>query len=104
MQTRALGRSGLQIVPLVFGGNVFGWTVDEQTSFALLDAWVERGFDAIDTANVYSAWVPGHKGGESETILGRWLKASGKRDRVKIFSKVGMGMPDGARDSARRTS
>ena len=97
MQTRALGKSGLEIVPVVFGGNVFGWTVDEKTSFGLLDAWVDRGFDAIDTANVYSAWVPGHKGGESETIIGKWLKQSGKRDKVKVFTKVGMQMPDGGK-------
>ncbi len=97
MQTRALGKSGLSIVPVVFGGNVFGWTADEPTSHRLLDAWVDRGFDAIDTANVYSAWVPGHKGGESETIIGNWLKRSGKRDKVKILTKVGMQMPDGGK-------
>lgn len=97
MQMRALGASGLEIVPVVFGGNVFGWTVEEKTSFELLDAWVDRGFDAIDTADVYSAWVPGHKGGESETIVGNWLGKSGKRDKVKIFTKVGMGMPDGGK-------
>ena len=97
MQTRALGKSGLEIVPIVFGGNVFGWTVDEAASFRLLDAWVDRGLDAIDTANVYSAWVPGHKGGESEAIIGNWLAKSGKRDKVKIFTKVGMGMPDGGK-------
>ena len=97
MQMRALGASGLEIVPVVFGGNVFGWTVEEKTSFELLDAWVDRGFDAIDTADVYSAWVPGHKGGESETIVGHWLEKSGKRDKVKIFTKVGMGMPDGGK-------
>lgn len=95
MQTRQLGSSNLEIVPLVFGGNVFGWTADEATSFRLLDAFVDHGCNAIDTANVYSAWVPGHQGGESETIIGKWLKRSGKRDKVKIFTKVGMKMPDG---------
>ncbi|MGF7148678.1 aryl-alcohol dehydrogenase-like predicted oxidoreductase [Sphingomonas zeicaulis] len=93
MQKRALGRTGLSIAPLVFGGNVFGWTVDEAQSFALLDAFVDHGFDAIDTADVYSGWVPGNKGGESETIIGKWLKARpGMRDRVTIFTKVGMDM------------
>ena len=99
MQTRALGTSGLTIVPLVFGGNVFGWTADEATSFDLLDAFVDHGFDAIDTANVYSTWVPGHQGGESETIIGKWLtmnSKAGKRDRVMIASKVGFKMGDGS--------
>lgn len=95
MQTRQLGSSNLEIVPLVFGGNVFGWTADEATSFRLLDAFVDHDCNAIDTANVYSAWVPGHKGGESETIIGKWLKHSGKRDKVKLFTKVGMKMPEG---------
>ena len=96
MEMRALGRSGLKIAPLVFGGNVFGWTADEATSFALLDAFVDAGFNAIDTADVYSRWVPGHEGGESEAIIGRWLKANpGKRDKVVIFTKVGMDLgPD----------
>ena len=97
MEKRKLGRTGLEIVPLVFGGNVFGWTADEATSFALLDAWVERGFNAVDTANVYSAWVPGHQGGESETILGKWFARSGKRDKVLLATKVGMAMPDGGK-------
>jgi len=89
MQTRELGRSGLQVSPLCFGGNVFGWTADERTSFSLLDAWVDAGFNFIDTADVYSIWAPGHAGGESETIIGKWLKASGKRSRVVIATKVG---------------
>jgi len=90
MQKRALGSTGLNIAPLVFGGNVFGWTIDEPASFAVLDAFVEHGFDAIDTADVYSAWVPGNKGGESETIIGNWLRARpGMRDKVKLFTKVG---------------
>jgi len=93
MQKRKLGNSGLQIAPLMFGGNVFGWTVDEAMSFKLLDAFVAAGFDAIDTADVYSKWVPGHKGGESEIIIGKWLKARGNRSKVIIASKVGMEMP-----------
>ena len=96
MQKRALGKSGLEIVPLVFGGNVFGWTADEATSFRLLDAFVDRGFDAVDTANVYSAWVPGHQGGESETILGKWFAHSGKRNKVVLATKVGFKMGDGS--------
>ncbi len=98
MQKRKLGGSGLEIVPLMFGGNVFGWTADEATSFDLLDAFTDRGFDAIDTANVYSVWIPGHVGGESETILGRWFAKSGnsgKRDKVMLASKVGFKMGDG---------
>ena len=96
MQTRPLGQSGLDIVPLVFGGNVFGWTVDEATSFALLDALVDAGINAIDTADVYSVWVDGHTGGESETIIGKWLAANpAKRDKVLILTKVGAPMrPD----------
>ncbi|MCL1074881.1 aldo/keto reductase [Shewanella dokdonensis] len=96
METTALGTTDFNIVPLVFGGNVFGWTLDEKTSFAILDAFVDAGFDAIDTADVYSAWAPNNKGGESETIIGRWLKARpGMRDKVKLFTKVGsdMGQP-----------
>lgn len=95
---RKLGDSGLDISPLVFGGNVFGWTADEATSFALLDAFVEAGFDAIDTADAYSRWVPGHSGGESETIIGKWLKARGRRDDVKILTKVGSDMGQGHND------
>jgi aryl-alcohol dehydrogenase-like predicted oxidoreductase len=88
MQLRPLGRSPLAIAPLAFGGNVFGWNVDEKRSFDLLDAFVDAGFNMIDTADVYSAWAPGNRGGESETIIGRWLKASGKRERVVIATKV----------------
>ena len=87
-QYRELGRSGLQVGPIAFGGNVFGWSADEKTSFALLDAFVEAGFNLIDTADVYPAWVPGNRGGESETIIGRWLQRSGKRDQVVIATKV----------------
>lgn len=87
---RPLGRTGLQIAPIVFGGNVFGWTLDEAASFSVLDAFVEHGFDTLDTADVYSRWVPGNQGGESETVIGRWLKARPSvRDRVRIFTKVG---------------
>jgi aryl-alcohol dehydrogenase-like predicted oxidoreductase len=88
MQLRPLGRSPLAIAPLAFGGNVFGWSADEKRSFELLDAFVDAGFNLIDTADVYPAWVPGNRGGESETIIGRWLKASGKRDKVLIATKV----------------
>lgn len=90
MERRPLGRSGIEIAPLVFGGNVFGWTVDEATSFALLDRFVEDGFNGIDTADSYSAWVPGNQGGESETIIGKWLRQRGRRDDVVVISKVGM--------------
>ncbi|APG83083.1 aldo/keto reductase [Sinorhizobium americanum] len=90
MEMRRLGRTGLSIAPLVFGGNVFGWTADEKTSFALLDAFFDGGFNAVDTADVYSSWVPGNRGGESETIIGKWLKQSGRpRDRAVIVTKVG---------------
>ena len=92
---RKLGNSGLEIAPIVFGGNVFGWTADEATSFQLLDAFVAAGFNAVDTADVYSKWVPGHKGGESETIIGKWLKRSEKRQRVIIATKVGSEMGPG---------
>ena len=95
MNKRALGRSGLQVSPLCFGGNVFGWTVDEATSFKLLDAWVDAGMNFIDTADVYSRWVPGHTGGESETVVGKWLKKTGKRSRVVIATKVGKDMGEG---------
>ena len=90
MKKRPLGRTGLTISPLVFGGNVFGWTADEARSFALLDRFVERGFNAIDTADVYSAWGPGLSGGESETVIGNWLARRGRRDDVVLMTKVGM--------------
>lgn len=86
---RPLGKSSLSIAPLAFGGNVFGWSADEARSFALLDAFVDAGFNLVDTADVYSAWVPGNRGGESETLIGKWFKRSGKRDRVVIATKVG---------------
>jgi aryl-alcohol dehydrogenase-like predicted oxidoreductase len=103
MQHRPLGNTGLQIAPLVFGGNVFGWTVDEKRSFELLDAFVDAGFNAIDTADVYSRWVPGHVGGESEAILGRWLAAKpARRDQVLIFTKGGSDMGDGRKGLGKR--
>lgn len=90
MDFRRLGKTDLKIAPIVFGGNVFGWTIDEKTSFSILDAFVDYGFNAIDTADVYSLWSPGNTGGESETIIGNWLKANpNKRDQVLIFTKVG---------------
>jgi aryl-alcohol dehydrogenase-like predicted oxidoreductase len=89
MKLRQLGRSPLQVAPLAFGGNVFGWSVEEARSFDLLDAFVDHGFNLIDTADVYEAWVPGNEGGESETIIGNWLARSGKRDQVVIATKVG---------------
>ena len=90
VQQRRLGSSDLKIAPLVLGGNVFGWTADESAGFAVLDAFVDGGGTMIDTADVYSAWVDGHQGGESETMIGRWLKNSGRRDDVLIATKVGM--------------
>jgi aryl-alcohol dehydrogenase-like predicted oxidoreductase len=100
MEKRRLGRSGLEIAPLMLGGNVLGWTADDATSFTLLDRFVDVGLNAIDTADTYSAWVPGHKGGESETVIGTWLKARGGRDKVVIATKVGWDAPQGglARD------
>ncbi|MDP4074173.1 aldo/keto reductase [Acidovorax sp. A1169] len=95
MNLRPLGRSGLQVSPLCFGGNVFGWTADEATSFRLLDAWVDAGFNFVDTADVYSRWAPGHTGGESEAVIGRWLKQNGKRNRIVLATKVGKDMGDG---------
>ncbi|HEX3439662.1 MAG TPA: aldo/keto reductase [Pseudolabrys sp.] len=95
MQLRQLGHSDLRVAPLMFGGNVFGWTADEKTSFAILDAFVDAGFNGIDTADSYSRWAPGHRGGESETIIGNWLKTSGKRGKVVIATKVGADMGEG---------
>ncbi len=92
MNKRKLGNSGLEIAPLVFGGNVFGWTVDDEMGFRLLDSFIAAGFNAIDTADVYSRWVPGHTGGESETFLGKWLKRNGNREKVIIATKVGIEM------------
>ena len=97
MQMRTLGSSGMQTAPLVFGGNVFGWTVDERGSHALLDAFVGAGFNLVDTADVYSKWAPGHAGGESETIIGRWLAKRGRRDDVLIATKLGKPMGESQR-------
>ncbi len=102
MQHRELGRSGLNVAPLAFGGNVFGWSADEATSFSLLDAFVDAGFNLVDTADVYSRWAPGHSGGESETVIGKWLKKSGRRDAVVIATKVGMDMGGDNKGLSRR--
>src|SRR5579871_3930049 len=101
MQKRKLGKTGLEIAPLVFGGNVFGWTTDPATSFQLLDAFAAAGFNAIDTADVYSKWVPGHKGGESEIILGDWMKRSGNRAKIVVATKVGMDMGEAGKGLSR---
>jgi aryl-alcohol dehydrogenase-like predicted oxidoreductase len=95
MHKRQLGRSGLKVAPLVFGGNVFGWTIDEATSFQLLDAFVASGFNCIDTADVYSRWAAGNQGGESEAIIGKWMKQRGNRDKVVVATKVGSDMGQG---------
>jgi aryl-alcohol dehydrogenase-like predicted oxidoreductase len=102
MEKREIGASGIKILPLCFGGNVFGWTIDEQQSFTILDAFVDAGLDFIDTADVYSAWKPGNKGGESETIIGNWLKKSGKREKVIIATKVGKPMGEGKKGLSRK--
>ena len=95
MNRRSLGDSGLEVMPLAFGGNVFGWTINESTSFRLLDEFVAAGFDLIDTADIYSTWVPGNQGGESETIIGKWMKQKANRRDVIIATKVGLDMtPD----------
>ena len=95
MKTRPLGRTGIDIAPLVLGGNVFGWTADEATSFAILDRFVEAGLNAIDTADVYSSWVPGNHGGESETIIGKWMKSRRNRNHMVVITKVGSEMGPG---------
>lgn len=93
MEYQTLGRSELTTAPLIFGGNVFGWTLDEPASFRMIDAWLDAGFNMIDTADVYSKWAPGHAGGESEQVLGRYFAARGNRERIVLASKVGMEMP-----------
>jgi aryl-alcohol dehydrogenase-like predicted oxidoreductase len=98
LQKRRLGRTDLAIAPLVLGGNVFGWTADEKTSFDILDRFVDAGLNAVDTADSYSRWVPGHKGGESETIIGDWMKSRGNRDKVIVITKVGSDMGQGKKD------
>jgi len=95
LQKRRLGQTDLSIAPLVLGGNVFGWTADEKTSFDLLDRFAGAGLNAIDTADAYSRWVPGNKGGESETIIGKWMKSRGNRDKIVVVTKVGSDMGEG---------
>jgi len=104
VEMRKLGRSGMKVAPICFGGNVFGWTIDQETSFAVLDAYVEGGGNFIDSADVYSAWAPGHKGGESETVLGNWMKERGNRDSMIIATKLGnpMGKDANQRGLSRR--
>ena len=102
MEKRRLGRSNLMVSPICFGGNVFGWTVDEATSFRLLDAFLEAGFNFIDTADVYSRWAPGNAGGESEVIIGKWMKARGNRDAVVIATKVGSEMGPGRKGLSKK--
>lgn len=104
MEKRRLGRSGLQIAPLMLGGNVFGWTADEAASHRVLDAFVDAGFNAIDTADVYSAWAPGHSGGESEAMIGSWLGAGGKRDKIVLATKLGMLAPNNGLRAAQITT
>jgi aryl-alcohol dehydrogenase-like predicted oxidoreductase len=95
MQLRTLGHTGIQVAPLMLGGNVFGWSADSATSFQILDAFVDRGYGFIDTADVYSKWAPGNKGGESETVLGQWFKERGTRSKVVLATKVGNDMGGG---------
>jgi aryl-alcohol dehydrogenase-like predicted oxidoreductase len=102
MQKRQLGRSELRVAPLAFGGNVFGWTIDEPTSFQLLDGFIAAGFNLVDTADVYSRWVPGNKGGESETVIGNWMRQRGNRDKVIVATKVGGDMGQGEKDISRK--
>jgi aryl-alcohol dehydrogenase-like predicted oxidoreductase len=102
MKRRPLGRSGLEVAPLAFGANVFGWTVDAPTAFRLLDAFTEHGFNLVDTADVYSKWAPGNSGGESETVIGRWLAlGGGRREKIVLATKVGMEMPGGKKGLSR---
>ncbi len=102
MRTRALGTTDVKVAPLMLGGNVFGWTADRDQSFAVLDAFVDGGGDFIDTADVYSRWAPGHVGGESETVIGEWLKRSGKREKVVLATKVGFDMGEGKQGLSKR--
>jgi aryl-alcohol dehydrogenase-like predicted oxidoreductase len=101
MNMKQLGNSGLVVAPLVFGGNVLGWTVNQEEGFKILDAFVDAGFNMIDTADIYCRWVPGNAGGESETIIGKWLSKSGKRDKFLIATKVGMDMGEGRKGLTR---
>ncbi len=102
MKKRTLGKTGLEVSPLVFGGNVFGWTVDQAGSFKLLDAFVDAGFNSIDTADMYSRWMPGHTGGESEAIIGEWMKQKGNRNKIIVATKVGMDMGDGKKGLSKK--
>jgi len=102
VEKRKLGSSGLKIAPLVLGGNVFGWTVDEAGTAELLDHFVERGFNMVDTADVYSNWVAGNPGGESEMLIGKWLKKSGKRDQILVATKVGLPMGEGKKGLSKK--
>lgn len=101
-QKRKLGNSGLEVAPLVLGGNVFGWTVNEADGIRLLDHFVESGFNMVDTADIYSNWAPGNSGGESETIIGKWLKQSGKRDRILIATKLGLDLGGGKKGLSKK--
>lgn len=98
MNLKKLGKTDIQTAPIVFGGNVLGWTIDEEQSFKILDAFVEAGFNTIDTADVYSRWADGNEGGESEIIIGKWMKARGNRDQINIITKVGSDMGQGKID------
>jgi len=102
VEKRKLGNSALEITPLVLGGNVFGWTVDEAGTPELLDRFVDAGFNMIDTADAYSNWVPGNHGGESETLIGKWLKKSGKRQQALIATKVGLPMGEGRKGLSKK--
>jgi aryl-alcohol dehydrogenase-like predicted oxidoreductase len=101
MEKRKLGQSSLEVPPITFGCNVFGWTADEKTSFALLDAWLAAGFNFLDTADVYARWVKGSTGGDSETIIGKWLKARGNRDKIVLATKLGIEMAPGKKGLSR---
>ncbi len=102
MEKRQLGNTGLHVYPITFGGNVFGWTIDEKKSFELLDAFTGKGFNFIDTADVYSRWKPGNEGGESEAIIGNWMKKRGNRNDVIIATKVGSNMGDGKKGLSKK--
>jgi aryl-alcohol dehydrogenase-like predicted oxidoreductase len=102
MQTRQLGRSALQVPPLTLGGNVFGWTIDEASSFTILDGLLDAGFNFIDTADVYARWAPGNQGGESETIIGNWMKQRNNRDKVIVATKVGADMGQGDKNISKK--
>jgi aryl-alcohol dehydrogenase-like predicted oxidoreductase len=103
MKRRALGRTGIEVAPLAFGANVFGWTADQPTAFRLLDTFTDHGFDLVDTADVYSKWAPGNSGGESETVIGRWIaQGGGRREKIVLATKVGMEMPGGKKGLSRQ--